>query len=385
MNRDQLLEVLDKFGVPTFQHDTASGATLVAIQRGARLIGMFPCREGKCANALWVNPSIETILGNAASDWAGEGAGGMGGDRLWISPERNFYYKKPREFADWFAQRDMDPGSYELTEKNGGLMACRNSFNLKDWLNGRILKNVAMARSLFPIEDPPVLAGTPGEVLGRLSFVGVASTEQIEAPAPKRGAAPLICPWGLTQVAPPRGDCVGTVVAPTARRAEPVHYFGPIDPDRLKVFDDYAAFRIDSRKIAKLGLRPEDLAPQGPVRIAYLKPVAPEVGPVPAKAETWLMLVRESQDVTRTSEGALDPAKADPDGPRGVIQSYNHDASGAARFGEIEMQYLPVRRCDDGVWRSTVKSRLLAFVGKKSDVLAAASDLLGLECIDLFE
>jgi hypothetical protein len=63
---------------------------------------------------------------------------------------------------------------------------------------------------------------------------------------------PVACPWGLTQVVPPGGQASGTVIVPTAHRAQPIGYFGPLGEDRLRVYDDQVIFRIDAAKVAKL-------------------------------------------------------------------------------------------------------------------------------------
>lgn len=381
MNRDQLLELLDTYSLPAFQRDNSEGGTVVATVRGARILGLFPRREGTSANALWTSMNIQEILSGSQKDWEGDGEGSVGGDRLWVSPERNYYYRKPAGFEEWFTPLQMDPGHYRQTSGDGTSVAYENTFDLVDQLCHVTHAGVKTSRALKMLANP--LASESGGA----GYVGVETEECVEV-ARGDGPRPVLCPWGLTQVPPPFENGPGTVVIPTGRRAAPIGYFGPIGEDRLRVSDDHVVFRVDAKKVCKVGVAAEDLPSSGPARIAYLSPVlAAGPGAPRPKAGEWLLLVRESSDVARSSDDAIDPAKADPDGRRGVIQAYNNGPGASddyARFGEIEAQYLPVREDTGNVWRSRVTSRLMAYEGDKESILAIASKLLGLPGIDLF-
>ena len=94
--------------------------------------------------------------------------------------------------------------------------------------------------------------------------------------------------------------------------------------------------------------------------------------------------------MSRLPADALDPAKADPDGPCGGIQAYNsgpdEDDPAAPHpcFGEIEMQLRPLRQDGDGAWRTRATTTLMAWQGARNDVLATARRVLGLSDIELF-
>jgi len=103
----------------------------------------------------------------------------------------------------------------------------------------------------------------------------------------------------------------------------------------------------------------------------------------PTPCSKWQLVVLESDSVARSQKDVIDPAKVNPDGPKGAVQSYNSDASGTARFGEIELQHLPVT-LSNGVYQSKVNNHLYAFQGAKADILAIAENLLGLKNIELF-
>jgi hypothetical protein len=122
------------------------------------------------------------------------------------------------------------------------------------------------------------------------------------------------------------------VIVPTKKGTRPVHYFGPIPQDRLVVRDDHVAFKIDGAYVCKLGVRPEDVPVEGCAAIAYVA----ELG------GRWVLLLMRTCDAPRSQSECLDPAKADPTGPRGCVQSYNSGPeAGPERFGEIELHFRP--------------------------------------------
>lgn len=377
MNRDQLLEILEKHNVPAVTFESAEGGVAICTQRGARVLGVFPCGKGGSPNAVWVNPHIEAVLNGTASDWEGQGEGGMGGDRVWVSPERNYYYSEPKTFGGWFCQLDMDPGKYETTAGQAGSVTYRNRFSLKDVLNGTLLENVTLERRISPAANPLADAA----LKAKLAYVGLDSVETLELPG--AGAAPSLCPWTLIQVPVAVNDAAATVIVPTARTAAPIGYFGELPHDRYVIFCDHVLYKIDSKLVTKLAIRAEDLPSEGPIRVAYVRAANGNAECHGARDEaSWQLLVLESESVARDSKDAIDPAKADPDGARGVVQSYNNGAPGQAMFGEIELQHLPVK-AEGGLFKSVAHCRMYSFQGGKEDILAAAGALLNLGRVDV--
>ncbi|HBF35097.1 TPA: hypothetical protein DDW35_11105 [Candidatus Sumerlaeota bacterium] len=385
MNRDQLMEVLEQQKVKTVTFEYADGGAVVVTQRGARILGVFPSGEGRSSNAMWVNPHIEALFSGVATDWDGQGEGGMGGGRFWVSPEQNYYYNKDaKTFDGWFCQLPMDPGTYEVTDCSATSVTYRNQFDLHDYLTGSDLKNLSVERSISPLANP--LLNTPvwSALKDKVGYVGVATTDDLQLPATS-DKAPTLCPWTLVQVPTALGGGPSTVIVPTAKQAQPLGYFGEIPADRLRVFPNYVQYKIDAQLVTKLGILPEDIAPQGNIRIAYLRAVgnADDDSACATPCCKWQLVVLESDSVARDQKDVIDPAKVDPAGPKGAIQSYNSGSTGSAKFGEIEVQHLPVT-LTNGVYQTVVNNRLYAFQGAKADVLAIAENLLGLKNIELF-
>ena len=81
-------------------------SSIIISEYGGRLLGVFPKKN--FYNLLWVNPNIEEMI--KTRSWE------IGGDRYWISPERDFFYKNPEKWQDWECPSSLDPANYEMLQ-----------------------------------------------------------------------------------------------------------------------------------------------------------------------------------------------------------------------------------------------------------------------------
>lgn len=304
MKPEELLRALEGL-TRAFQLRIEEGSAVVT-ERGGRLLAVF--LEGE-HNALWVPKEPGEII--MRGEW------NLGGNRLWISPERNFYYEKPAIFEGWFCPKSLDPGSWSAVESSDRSVLLNNDLELEDVLNGRRL-SISLSRRIELVEG--------GAGRGGLKRIKLRLKDSLLVRQAVAGGLNL---WSLTQVRPPPSGA-GTVIVPTGPRAKPVHYFGPIPKDRLRVARDHVSFRIDGLEIYKLGVRPEDMRCRGCSSIHYYF----ETG----RARACLISMSTTMAPVDQSE-CLDVAKADPNGPRGCVQSYNSGPDHG--FGEIELHFRP--------------------------------------------
>lgn len=298
-------------------------ARVLVSERGARVMGIFP---GGSTNILWVNPRLREVL--ERGEW------NMGGLRIWLSPERNFFYERPEAFEGWFCPPTIDPGSYKFTGSSRSQAELEGRVSAVDRLQDMELEATIRREVKLVDED---------RILIRESLLA-------KYPGP-------INLWALAQVNP---GPHGTVIVPVRPGAEPVHYFGPIPQDRLVVRDNHVAFKIDGLRVCKLGVRPEDSQSAGAGVIAYVS----EIG-----GDSWSLLVMRTWDAPRSQDECLDPPKADPAGPRGSVQSYNSGPeAGPERFGEAELHFRPAVGVS-GYKVSTVEYEVLFAAGPRKTVL----------------
>jgi len=127
---------------PHTRVDTIEGESsgVVLTERGARLLGLFPRLD--LPNVLWVHEEAPAKF--AAGEWM------VGGERMWLAPERSFYYDNPRDFEGFHVPSDIDPGNYRAR----GDCEYESHFTLLD-LSGNMVYDSAVARRSFAaIPDP---------------------------------------------------------------------------------------------------------------------------------------------------------------------------------------------------------------------------------------
>ncbi len=325
---------------------SGTGAFL-AVEQGARLLGLFP--EPGLPNVLWVNAEIEALL--ARRDWF------VGGERLWLAPERHFFYENPRDFEGFHVPSDIDPGNYQLDQDT----TYRNEFSLLDLSKSMVYDRSIATRRFSPIDDP---YGTS------LAYSGVRIEETVSVPTTEA----VFCAWSLAMVYTCGPAAPGTTLVPTADNADFISYFEPIPPNRAELMNGYARFRVDGNAVYKFAIAPEHIRFENPCKVAYVSPYP--------DGEHWFCLMKLSNDLPRSQQECVDPARGNPDGPKGAIQAYNNGPSDApiefVSFGEIELQL------NSGQVRgertvSSAAHELLAYAGTREEILDITRKALAIE------
>lgn len=318
---------------------SANGSILIS-EYGGRVIGVS---VNGSPNLLWVNPNLETVLKDRGFN--------VGGLRVWVSPERNFFYKNPEVFGEWFCPSELDPGNFKIVNFAKSSAILESKFKLRDILNNELL-NITIARDIT-LEDMDD------------GGLAIHVRESLTASGFNKSRVSL---WALAQVYPGRGG-IGTVVVPVRQKAEPIHYFGLIPSNRLKATDHHIAFLIDGSYICKLGVKPEDLRFKGWASVGYF-------AEVPWSDGEAFIIIMETCCAPRFQAECLDVAKADPEGAKAAVQSYNSGPNAEwLKFGEIELQF-PASTLTNGIQFSTASYTVKAYVGRFEKTLEKFREVL---------
>jgi hypothetical protein len=327
--------------------ETQSGNVLTTTY-GARLLGLYPRRDG--LNTLWIFEDIEKEM--KLQQWL------VGGERLWIAPEREFYYENPRDFDGFHVPAGIDPGNYQML----GEMVYENIFSLLNCARNETYDNCLARRTIKLIEDP---------FQSGLEYAGVEIAEMLMITKPNLNMSA----WSIAQVYSSGPEKPGTAFFPVREGAHPLSYFSPIPQDRVSVNGTCARFKIDGEEIYKLGIKPEDMDFDNPVKAVYVSPWP--------QGDDWFAVIKVSDDMPRTQEECVDIPRGDTSGPKGAIQSYNNgpdfsDEIENAPFGEIELQ-LNCGLFDTSTTTSTGTHKLLSYAGSKEQILNLAAEALRLD------
>jgi hypothetical protein len=311
---------------------------------GGRLLGLFP--RADLPNTLWVHQSLERLM--SAGQWL------IGGERLWIAPERSYYYENPRDFEGYHVPTGIDPGEYVKSTQD----TYTNTFTLLNLLTNEIFDGSTIQRTMRPLSDP---------LHSGLAFAGVSIADEIRVP---QGSSAFAA-WSITQLYTGGAAAPGTVVIPTKANASTISYFSPIPSQRLVVDKESVRFAIDGSREFKLGVAPEHL--RGGI-IAYL---SSWVG-----HDEWFCVIKRSDSIAQNQQECVDIAKGDPEGPRGAVQSYNSGpelvADEPCVFGEIELQFKRATKQQNHLV-SSAPHELLSYAGSKEEMVQVVQQALALD------
>jgi len=343
---EKLKTIAEKYTDVTVK-ETARGL-LLFIQQGAKLLGLFPDAKGD--NLLWVNKDLELLLEKEQAM--------VGGERLWISPERNFYYENPRDFLGYHYPSEIDPGHYKHVKNETGIVY-KNTFSLLEYDQNKLFDDCIEERWFTPINDPFNTS---------LTYAGVSITDLVSIIDTKIE----MCAWSITQVYTCGPEAPGTALFPTKPTCKPISYFDPIPANRIDVHENYTRFKIDGRHSCKLGIRPEDINLENPCKAVY-------ISPTPSNRSIWECVIKRSNNIPATQKECVDMVKSDPNSPKGAVQAFNTD------HGSKETAVLPCGEMGLQLTRGTVKvdkttskgkHELLGYIGKKQEILELAKTAL---------
>jgi len=202
MNYEQTTDYLRALDVPLIELRDGPTRALVT-PLGARVMAV--AGERLSQNPLFVHPDLEPFRDQLAARFVG--GHGIGGDRLWLSPEYRYYWNgKPNltDFSLYEPPSAMDPGTYKIESRDDRSVV----FSMRGELPGGVRFEVSRSISLqAPHESPPgvavvglrsrhdlsLLDGPSDAQLGLWSVMQVPSGSRIIVPTLSGYARPLAC------------------------------------------------------------------------------------------------------------------------------------------------------------------------------------------------
>ncbi len=263
---------------------------------------------GGSDNLLWVHPKPQQC--GMSDNW------NLGGIRTWISPERDYFYKNPNDFNEWFCPIGIDPASYKVVSKNNTSLVLISDIEVKNNTTGEILKGILTKR----IE----LVSTNEDNNIRKAKIRIHDILQIH------NNHTSVALWSILQV--PTNESKESKVQLPINVANAISYFDPIPEEYLIYNDNSIDFILDGKKELKLGIPPEDFSDQTKIAFSYSYKV---------DGKNACITVSSNTNASNQEE-CLDVAKSSPNGLKGVIQFYNSDVNKSGlKYGELEIHSKP--------------------------------------------
>ncbi len=339
--------------IPLLENETklvelVSGeSTAIISEYGGRLLALYP-RDDSC-NLLWVNSNLKKIIETRNR--------AIGGDRYWISPERDFFYKDPENWGEWEAPNGLDPANYEILASSDTSCTVSSqifvfNYTTKQGYQGEITRQ-------FKLMEEPYETGVP--------YCGIEFLDDCVLYRPHL----KVNGWSLANIISGGPDNPGTVLVPTKFDPKPISYFRTIPSDRVRVEENYIAYKIDVDDIYKLAIRPEDIDFSRPAKIGYVLKMP--------NSEDYGFLVKLSDNIPKTQNECFDVARDHPKAEIGVIQSYNSESpeKPLLNYGEIELQLNRFETIEDAS-HGKAKHQIFGYIGTKEDIFNVVEKYLGI-------
>jgi hypothetical protein len=355
MRIDQLQSHLDAASLQSHLLQHPQGGALLVAPHGARVLGLFPGPSS--ANLFFTNPELADP---AAARALLSGEHVLGGDRVWIAPERGLFFRGDSLDQGVSTQPGIDPGNWLIAARSPTSIRLVNAFSATYFhIPGSAVRGT-VERSIRLIPSPFVHTNisAPG-----VQYVGyeIASTfHLLESPRDDL----YFGLWFLIQLVVPHG---GYLFVPTAGKAVITgDYYEPTGPDYLAVSDTHVRFKLDSIDRHKIGIRKTEVLG----RAAFLSNPPPSSSP----SGNATLVIRNF--LNNPSGHYADVPLHTPAGTQDSIQSYNHN-SGPAGFGELEFHTPGINRAmPEPVLSDT--NQLWAFTGPRPALVHIAARLLNL-------
>ena len=245
---------LDENGIRYEKLQLQGGAFILVSDRGGRIFGPF-LAEGE-ESLFWANGAFtgaDTFQGFMRSgDW------NLGGDRIWIAPEIQFYVKDRTKYWETiFVPPAVDPGTYTL-QFDGQICTLSQRIGLQAYNIASGETALELTRQIQTAENPLRSLKGCDELIKNVQFSGFQQQVTLRSESGQHIYAEA---WNLSQLNP--GGKIYICAVPAAQH---VDYYEPVTEEYMTRGVNYVSFRVTGDRRYKIGLKAAHLFG----RMAYL-------------------------------------------------------------------------------------------------------------------
>ncbi len=322
--------------------------------------GLLLIREqGGRALALWANKQEESAFWRANGALLPELSWNVGGDRTWISPERDYFMDASGQYA---VPAQLDPGNWKLVQSSDSLVAVSMDCELLHSPSDRaVLLHMEKQFSLTP-NPYTANSGSPARMNDSISYVGYeVHTRMILTPGASRSrakddSAPGFCNlWSVMQVPPG-----GRILVPSYGPVGPRTMFAQADTVNTELTPH--GFRIPCEGDHSFKLSVDSLSSTG--RFGYLR------------------RLDDNRSSLVVRQFTVHPSGIYPDYPpddpqyKGSCMQFYYDGGQLGHFAELE--YHSPALSIDAPGSSSDASRVYYFIGPHENIGQISQDMLGI-------
>lgn len=347
-----LIKVLRQIGKPTRTYETPDGTRVLVLPYGGRVLGLFSAKNEE--NFYWSHPALASVK-SARQFYAGNQWHNSGGDRTWLAPEADLFFPQFPKLDNYFQQRSLDPGRYQVVHTRGGFqLVNRLTVNLSR--SGKNL-NLKITKGFGPAPNP--LRHERGLNLKGIEYAGYTQYTSLDLVGASRRTREQVGLWNLIQM--PHG---GDLLMPTFGRAKPRHIFSTVNsipPEDLITTDHLVRYRMRQKGEHKISIRAVSICN----RIGYLYQAGRQ----------WALIIRNFS--VNPSGEYVDVPWTETDYFGFAVQACNVNGQ-LGEFSELEY-HAPAIGHGTGCIRREDAAQVWAFRGSRSEIGIVAKTLLTTE------
>lgn len=353
MKLENLIACLRELGLRYKLLSHAEGGTIVALERGSRIIGLFPALDRP--NTLWTNPVLADL--QASQEMFGKAYHwNIGGERVWLSPELEYHVAKNEPVVSYTVQQAVDPGTYRFREHDSisETIAWRQEGVARLYQSGKDIR-FQLSKSIGIAADPLRFETLKNDAV--YSYIGYET--ELELAAEGHDIALPLSSWSIIQV--PAG---GYAYASTYGKSRPTDFFAPTGSSHLSVSSETVRFKMDAKQSHKISLT----SLQSTGRFGYYR-----------QDDDGLcsLIVREIS--SSPSSEYLDTPWNNTSDRGHCVQLYNDDGV-IGHFGELEHHAPAVKwNKEQGKFMNKDISQLWCYSGSHEVIARICNRLLGTE------
>jgi len=346
---NNLSHAIEKAGKKFELFPTPDGSRLLLLPYGARVLGLYAA--GNDESFYWNNPLLDAPE-TARTLFAGNGWHNTGGDRTWIAPENDTFFRDAT-FTQYWQPRQLDMSDYVVKHTGGGCQLSRQmSLHLA---RPNCDVSLRLTKWFGPALNPLCYERDMASALGSIQYAGYTQRVELQSTDGPLEPRATVGIWNLAQF--PRG---GELLVPLYSRAVPQKCFGDVPADRVTIEDHLLRVKADFTGSHKIAVKAASLCGR--------------TGYVYHQKDCWSMVVRNF--FVKPSGEYIDSQRHDPDDYGYAFQMCRVDEVEFGSFLEMEYHAPGLGELPDPT-RSEDISQIWAFRGTHEAIGAIAMKLLG--------
>ena len=313
------------------------------------MLGLFAADNEE--NFLWTNPALEKVE-TARELFAGSGWHNTGGDRTWIGPELDTFYRDAHATQYW-QPRELDMSDYAVERIGGGCQLSREMTLHLTRPNCDV--SLRLTKWFGPAANPIRHQRDLAAAVGKVEYAGYTERVTLESLDAGIAGPQALGTWNLLQL-PPGGE----LFVPLYARSEPQRCFGDVPPESLILEDHMLRVKINFPGSHKLAVKAAVLCGRA--------------GYVYGSGDRWCLVARNFS--VNPSGAYVDVQRQDPADFGYCFQTCRVDEVDFGSFCELEYHAPALGALPDPA-RSEDVSQVWAFRGPRMAIDAIAHTLLG--------